>query len=234
MPSASLAARAYLAASELAQELVAARLDQNAPAGAETAAALAAAMAVGARAVVLGDVPASETLTGVVKGLKGVSRDGSFALSSVFDATRAFASVFASDKAALRSDVAAALRGFAAEENGDENKNGPRAPGALIDALVTRRDAHLFDVAWSIAAGDDAARASVPAYARVASAAAAPEPFALYAFEKAWNPSRLLAPGEAELLRKRKRSMVIVAVVGAAHVEGIARRWCKKSAERDR
>ena len=38
-PSASLAARAYLAASELAQELVAARLDQKAPAGAETAAA---------------------------------------------------------------------------------------------------------------------------------------------------------------------------------------------------
>ena len=61
-PSASLAARAYLAASELAQELVAARLDQKAPAGAETAAALAAAMAAGARAVVLGDVPASETL----------------------------------------------------------------------------------------------------------------------------------------------------------------------------
>ena len=234
-PSASLAARAYLAASELAQELVAARLDQKAPAGAETAAALAAAMAAGARAVVLGDVPASETLAGVVDGLKDASREKeeSSTLGSVLDATRAFASVFASDKAALRSDVAAALRGFAAEENGDENKNGPRAPGALIDALVTRRDAHLFDVAWSIAAGDDAARASVPAYARVASAAAAPEPFALYAFEKAWNPSRLLAPGEAELLRKRKRSMVIVAVVGAAHVEGIARRWCKKSAERD-
>ena len=239
MPSASLAARAYLAASELAQELVAARLDQKAPAGAETSAALAAAMAAGARAVVLGDVPASETLTGVADGLKGASRDkkkGGFStLSSVLDAPRAFASVFASDKAALRSDVAAALRGFAAEENGDESENEPfsRAPAALVDALVTRRDAHLFDAAWSLAARDAVTRALVPAYARVASAAAAPEPFALYAFEKAWDPSRLLAPGEAELSRKRERATVIVAVVGAAHVEGIARRWREKSAKRD-
>ena len=239
LPSASLAARAYLAASELAQELVAARLDQKAPAGAETSAALAAAMAAGARAVVLGDVPASETLTGVTDGLKGASRDkkkGGFStLSSVLDAPRAFASVFASDKAALRSDVAAALRGFAAEENGDESENEPfsRAPAALVDALVTRRDAHLFDAAWSLAARDAVTRALVPAYARVASAAAAPEPFALYAFEKAWDPSRLLAPGEAELSRKRERATVIVAVVGAAHVEGIARRWREKSAKRD-
>ena len=98
-------ARAYLAASELAQELVAARLDQKAPAGAETAAALAAAMAAGARAVVLGDVPASETLAGVVDGLKDASREKeeSSTLGSVLDATRAFASVFASDKAALRT-----------------------------------------------------------------------------------------------------------------------------------
>ena len=123
-PSASLAARAYLAASELAQELVAARLDQKAPAGAETAAALAAAMAAGARAVVLGDVPASETLAGVVDGLKDASREKeeSSTLGSVLDATRAFASVFASDKAALRNDVAAALRGFAAGEK--ENERG--------------------------------------------------------------------------------------------------------------
>ena len=239
-PSASLAARAYLAASELAQELVAARLDQKAPAGAETAAALAAAMAAGARAVVLGDVPASETLAGVVDGLKGASREkeeGSegFTLgSAALDATRAFASVFASDKAALRNDVAAALRGFAAGEKENERglgRDAPGAPAALTDALVTRRDARLFDAAWSVAARSAAARASVPAYARVASAAPPPEPFALYAFEKAWDPSRLLAPGEVELSRERDRAMVIVAVVGAAHVEGIARRWREKSAK---
>ena len=236
VPSASLAARAYLAASELAQELVAARLDQNAPAGAETAAALAAAMAVGARAVVLGDVPASETLAGVVDGLKDASREKeeSSTLGSVLDATRAFASVFASDKAALRNDVAAALRGFAAGEKENERglgRDAPGAPAALTDALVTRRDARLFDAAWSVAARSAAARASVPAYARVASVAAPPEPFATYAFEKSWDPSRLLAPGEVELSRERDRAMVIVAVVGAAHVEGIARRWREKSAK---
>ena len=235
-PSASLAARAYLAASELAQELVAARLDQKAPAGAETAAALAAAMAAGARAVVLGDVPASETLAGVVDGLKDASREKeeSSTLGSVLDATRAFASVFASDKAALRNDVAAALRGFAAGEKENERglgRDAPGAPAALTDALVTRRDARLFDAAWSVAARSAAARASVPAYARVASVAAPPEPFATYAFEKSWDPSRLLAPGEAELSRERDRAMVIVAVVGAAHVEGIARRWREKSAK---
>ena len=240
LPSASLAARAYLAASELAQELVAARLDQKAPAGAETSAALAAAMAAGARTVVLGDVPASETLAGVVDGLKGASREkeeGSegFTLgSAALDATRAFASVFASDKAALRNDVAAALRGFAAGEKENERglgRDAPGAPAALTDALVTRRDARLFDAAWSVAARSAAARASVPAYARVASAAAPPEPFALYSFEKSWDPSRLLAPGEVELSRERDRAMVIVAVVGAAHVEGIARRWREKSAK---
>ena len=235
-PSASLAARAYLAASELAQELVAARLDQKAPAGAETAAALAAAMAAGARAVVLGDVPASETLAGVVDGLKDASREKeeSSTLGSVLDATRAFASVFASDKAALRNDVAAALRGFAAGEKENERglgRDAPGAPAALTDALVTRRDARLFDAAWSVAARSAAARASVPAYARVASVAAPPEPFAMYAFEKSWDPSRLLAPGEVELSRERDRAMVIVAVVGAAHVEGIARRWREKSAK---
>lgn len=255
----SLAARAYLAASELAQELVAARLDQKAPAGAETVAALASAMAAGARAVVLGDVPASETLAGVVEGLEGVSRgakeeddekeketatataaETTKKLGSVLDASvRLLASVFASDKGALRNDVAAALRGFVfAAESRDENgsrrsaRDAPSdSPAALTDALVTRRDARLFDAAWCLA--ERGAGVSVPAYARVARAGDveendAPEAFALYALEKAWDPSRLLAPGEASF---REGAMVIVAVVGAAHVEGIARRWREKSAK---
>jgi hypothetical protein len=257
----SLAARAYLAASELAQELVAARLDQKAPAGAETVAALASAMAAGARAVVLGDVPASETLAGVVEGLEGVSlgekENGTATatagtqtkkLGSVPDASfRLLNSVFASDKGALRNDVAAALRGFVFDENEsrDENENGrstrespSELPPALTDALVTRRDARLFDAAWCLA--ERSAGVSVPAYARVKARAGddeetekdAPEALALYALEKAWDPSSLLAPSEASF---REGAMVIVAVVGAAHVEGIARRWREKSGkERER
>lgn len=263
----SLAARAYLAASELAQELVAARLDQKAPAGAETVAALASAMAAGARAVVLGDVPASQTLAGVVEGLEGVSRgakeeddekeketatataaETTKKLGSVLDASvRLLVSVFASDKGALRNDVAAALRGFVfAAESRDENgsrrsaRDAPSdSPAALTDALVTRRDARLFDAAWCLAergagvSDGDGVFLTVPAYARVARAGDveendAPEAFALYALEKAWDPSRLLAPGEASF---REGAMVIVAVVGAAHVEGIARRWREKSAK---
>jgi hypothetical protein len=257
----SLAARAYLAASELAQELVAARLDQKAPAGAETVAALASAMAAGARAVVLGDVPASETLAGVVEGLEGVSlgktANGTATatagkqtkkLGSVLDASfRLLNSVFASDKGALRNDVAAALRGFVFDENEsrDKNENGrstrespSELPAALTDALVTRRDARLFDAAWCLA--ERSAGFSVPAYARVKARAGddeetekdAPEALALYALEKAWDPSSLLAPSEASF---REGAMVIVAVVGAAHVEGIARRWREKSGkERER
>ena len=253
----SLAARAYLAASELAQELVAARLDQKAPAGAETVAALASAMAAGARAVVLGDVPASETLAGVVEGLEGVSlgekENGTATatagkqtkkLGSVLDASfRLLNSVFASDKGALRNDVAAALRGFVFDENEsrDENENGrstrdapSELPAALTDALVTRRDARLFDAAWCLA--ERSAGVSVPAYARVKARAGDDEEtekddseaLALYALEKAWDPSSLLAPSEASF---REGAMVIVAVVGAAHVEGIARRWREKSAK---
>jgi len=257
----SLAARAYLAASELAQELVAARLDQKAPAGAETVAALASAMAAGARAVVLGDVPASETLAGVVEGLEGVSlgetENGTATatagtktkkLGSVLDASfRLLNSVFASDKGALRNDVAAALRGFVFDENEsrDENESGrstrdapSELPAALTDALVTRRDARLFDAAWCLA--ERSAGVSVPAYARVKARAGddeetekdAPEALALYALEKAWDPSSLLAPSEASF---REGAMVIVAVVGAAHVEGVARRWREKSGkERER
>ena len=255
----SLAARAYLAASELAQELVAARLDQKAPAGAETVAALASAMAAGARAVVLGDVPASETLAGVVEGLEGVSlgktANGTATatagkqtkkLGSVLDASfRLLNSVFASDKGALRNDVAAALRGFVFDENEsrDENENGrstrespSELPAALTDALVTRRDARLFDAAWCLA--ERSAGFSVPAYARVKARAGDDEEkddseaLALYALEKAWDPSSLLAPSEASF---REGAMVIVAVVGAAHVEGIARRWREKSGkERER
>jgi hypothetical protein len=253
----SLAARAYLAASELAQELVAARLDQKAPAGAETVAALASAMAAGARAVVLGDVPASETLAGVVEGLEGVSlgktANGTATatagkqtkkLGSVLDASfRLLNSVFASDKGALRNDVAAALRGFVFDENEsrDENENGrstrelpSELPPALTDALVTRRDARLFDAAWCLA--ERSAGVSVPAYARVKARAGDDEEtekddseaLALYALEKAWDPSGVFAPSEASF---REGAMVIVAVVGAAHVEGIARRWREKSAK---
>jgi hypothetical protein len=253
----SLAARAYLAASELAQELVAARLDQKAPAGAETVAALASAMAAGARAVVLGDVPASETLAGVVEGLEGVSlgekENGTATatagkqtkkLGSVLDASfRLLNSVFASDKGALRNDVAAALRGFVFDENEsrDENENGrstrdapSELPPALTDALVTRRDARLFDAAWCLA--ERSAGVSVPAYARVKARAGDDEEtekddseaLALYALEKAWDPSGVFAPSEASF---REGAMVIVAVVGAAHIEGIARRWREKSAK---
>jgi hypothetical protein len=253
----SLAARAYLAASELAQELVAARLDQKAPAGAETVAALASAMAAGARAVVLGDVPASETLAGVVEGLEGVSlgktANGTATatagkqtkkLGSVLDASfRLLNSVFASDKGALRNDVAAALRGFVFDENEsrDENENGrstrdapSELPPALTDALVTRRDARLFDAAWCLA--ERSAGVSVPAYARVKARAGDDEEtekddseaLALYALEKAWDPSGVFAPSEASF---REGAMVIVAVVGAAHIEGIARRWREKSAK---
>ena len=257
----SLAARAYLAASELAQELVAARLDQKAPAGAETVAALASAMAAGARAVVLGDVPASETLAGVVEGLEGVSlgekENGTATATagtqtkkrgSVLDASfRLLNSVFASDKGALRNDVAAALRGFVFDENEsrDENESGrstrespSELPPALTDALVTRRDARLFDAAWCLA--ERSAGVSVPAYARVKARAGDDEEtekddseaLALYALEKAWDPSGVFAPGEASF---REGAMVIVAVVGAAHVEGIARRWREKSGkERER
>ena len=169
----------------------------------------AAAMAAGARAVVLGDVPASETLAGVVDGLKDASREKeeSSTLGSVLDATRAFASVFASDKAALRNDVAAALRGFAAGEKENERglgRDAPGAPAALTDALVTRRDARLFDAAWSVAARSAAARASVPAYARVASVAAPPEPFAMYAFEKSGT---LLAFSRRERLSFRANAI---------------------------
>jgi hypothetical protein len=158
----SLAARAYLAASELAQELVAARLDQKAPAGAETVAALASAMAAGARAVVLGDVPASETLAGVVEGLEGVSlgekENGTATatagtqtkkLGSVLDASfRLLNSVFASDKGALRNDVAAALRGFVFDENEsrDENENG-RSTRESPSELPARSDGRFSDPA---------------------------------------------------------------------------------------
>jgi hypothetical protein len=103
---------------------------------------------------------------------------------------------------------------------------------------VTRRDARLFDAAWCLA--ERSAGVSVPAYARVKARAGddeetekdAPEALALYALEKAWDPSSLLAPSEASF---REGAMVIVAVVGAAHVEGIARRWREKSGkERER
>ena len=183
----------------------------------------------GERAVVLGDVPASETLAGVVDGLSRVARRRLHArLGSRRDARVHLR--LRVRKAAQQGDVAAARADSppGKEKSADSGAARP-APAALTDALVTRRDARLFDAAWSVAARS-AAAPSVPAYARVASVAAPPEPFARTR-SKSWDPSRLLAPGEVELSRERDRAMVIVAVVGAAHVEGIARRWREKSAK---
>ena len=229
-PNASLTARAYLAASELAQELVAARLDQKMPAGAETVAALAAAMASGTDAVVLGDALASETLAGVVSAT-GPGGGAAVALGSLLDATRR---VVFCDEETLRKDVSAALRTLAAAEARTiSDPNDQKTENALNDALVTRRDDRLFHAAWRAAGGDAAeigGGEEVPAYVRVPRETVPTggpvsekendaSPYALYAYEKKWNPA---------VSGPERRGAVVVAVVGAAHVEGITSRWREK------
>lgn len=214
--------KVYLLLSELAQELVSVRLDQKSPSGYETVAALVSAIETGADVVVLGDVSVSETLRAVVgdnddpdetSDKKEMSSFAAF--KSLIDTAKR--TVF-SDPKRLREEIQEALR-TTGLQNEIESNNESENDAALVNALVTRRDASLFHAAWSVAGGDhlkgDAEITKMPAYVRVRDEPDVAE--STYSFDPEWTP---IGVG-----KKNK----VVAVVGAAHVDGIATRWREKS-----
>jgi hypothetical protein len=215
-------ARAYFAASEIAQEMLAWRLvtadDDGADAdatvegaGDEAVAALAASLEAGVARVVLGDARASATTAAIADAIQ--SRPGPFpgarlAASTVAAAARMIAFVSPED---LREEIACAAVG----------ERGTLADVAvadwLRDAVVDARDDRMFD-AIREAAG----------YEKVDSGKQTGPPAA--AFTLATETPRGLGEGCACYVYEAECTPwvggpIVVAVVGAAHVDGIVRRW---------
>ena len=213
-------ARAYFAASEIAQEMLAWRLitgDADAAdatvegAGDEAVAALAASLESGVARVVLGDARASATTAAIADAIQ--SRPGPFpgarlAASTVAAAARMIAFVSPED---LREEIACAAVG----------ERGTLADVAvadwLRDAVVDARDDRMFD-AIREAAG----------YEKVDSGKQTDPPAA--AFTLATETPRGLGEGCACYVYEAECTPwvggpIVVAVVGAAHVDGIVRRW---------
>ena len=215
-------ARAYFAASEIAQEMLAWRLVTGADeaadadatvegAGDEAVAALAASLEAGVARVVLGDARASATTAAIADAIQ--SRPGPFpgarlAASTVAAAARMIAFVSPED---LREEIACAAVG----------ERGTLADVAvadwLRDAVVDARDDRMFD-AIREAAG----------YEKLYSNQQTGPPAA--AFTLATETPRGLGEGCACYVYEAECTPwvggpTVVAVVGAAHVDGIVRRW---------
>ena len=237
--SSSAGARAYLAASEIAQELVARRLgdragdDSSSAAGYETVAALTAAMVAGTPRVVLGDARVSETTNAVAAAVaaadaRGVPFAGArLAAATLVDAAR----LLARDPRALRRDVESAMEDEPSVV--DANRRGGRGspsraaagiPEWLRDAIVETRDERMFRATWA-AAGGDGNGDDAPALVRTDDVEDGD--WACYVAE-GWVPRGDGGEGEksaAANAAASKRARTVVAVFGAAHVDGIVARW---------
>tara|TARA_B110000967_G_scaffold200121_1_gene235470 strand:+ start:316 stop:2280 length:1965 start_codon:yes stop_codon:yes gene_type:complete len=227
-PNTTPAARAYLVASELALEIVTIRLDQKSPAGFETVAALVHAMAGGVGVVVLGDVLVSETLSRLVGAVESNETAGKTtgtkfaAFKQLLEATTR--TVFSRPER-LKQDVEEALKalGDAGEQDPTttNEKSQDEAQTALLDALVSRRDDSLFAATWRVAGGDDlqvSDASKTPAYVRSSTNGDDRDAPSTYSFASDWKFG--------------ENNKVVVAVVGAAHLEGIAARWRRETARK--
>lgn len=236
--SSSAGARAYLAASEIAQELVARRLgdragdDSSSAAGYETVAALTAAMVVGTPRVVLGDARVSETTNAVVAAVAAADAREPFAGARLAAATLVdVARLLAMDPRALRRDVESALE----DEPSllDANRRGGRGspsraaagiPEWLRDAVVETRDERMFRATWA-AAGGDGNGDDAPALVRTDDVEDGD--WACYVAE-GWVSRGEGGEGEKSTAANAAasgRARTVVAVFGAAHVDGIVARW---------
>jgi hypothetical protein len=236
--SSSAGARAYLAASEIAQELVARRLgdragdDSSSAAGYETVAALTAAMVAGTPRVVLGDARVSETTNAVAAAVAAADARAPFAGARLAAATLVDAArLLARDPRALRRDVESALE----DEPSllDANRRGGRGspsraaagiPEWLRDAVVETRDERMFRATWA-AAGGDGNGDDAPALVRTDDVEDGD--WSCYVAE-GWGSRGEGGEGEkssAANAAASGRARTVVAVFGAAHVDGIVARW---------
>ena len=236
--SSSAGARAYLAASEIAQELVARRLgdragdDSSSAAGYETVAALTAAMVTGTPRVVLGDARVSETTNAVAAAVAAADAREPFAGARLAAATLVdVARLLAMDPRALRRDVESALE----DEPSllDANRRGGRGspsraaagiPEWLRDAVVETRDERMFRATWA-AAGGDGNGDDAPALVRTDDVEDGD--WACYVSE-GWGSRGEGGEGEKSTAANAAasgRARTVVAVFGAAHVDGIVARW---------
>ena len=227
-PNTTPAARAYLVASELALEIVTIRLDQKSPAGFETVAALVHAMAGGVGVVVLGDVLVSETLSrlvGAVESNETAGRTTGTKFAAFKQLLEATTRTVFSRPERLKQDVEEALKalGDAGEQDPTttNEKSQDEAQTALLDALVSRRDDSLFAATWRVAGGDDlqvSDASKTPAYVRSSTNGDDRDAPSTYSFASDWKFG--------------ENNKVVVAVVGAAHLEGIAARWRREAARK--
>ena len=236
--SSSAGARAYLAASEIAQELVARRLgerakdDSSSSAGYETVAALTAAMVAGTPRVVLGDARVSETTDAVAAAVAAADAREPFAGARLAAATLVDAArLIARDPTALRRDVESAMEDKPSSV--DANRRGGRGspsraaagiPEWLRDAVVETRDERMFRATWA-AAGGDGNGDDAPALVRIDDVEDGD--WSCYVAE-GWGSLGEGGEGEksaAANAAASKRARTVVAVFGAAHVDGIVARW---------
>ena len=125
----------------------------------------------------------------------------------------------------LKQDVEEALKalGDAGEQDPTttNEKSQDEAQTALLDALVSRRDDSLFAATWRVAGGDDlqvSDASKTPAYVRSSTNGDDRDAPSTYSFASDWKFG--------------ENNKVVVAVVGAAHLEGIAARWRREAARK--
>ena len=222
-------ARLYLAASEFSQTILGDAVDAGgAPPGHEAVAAIAAAMEHGVERIVLGDALASETASAVAAAID--ERGGAFAgvalaAGTAFDALRVAALTSPED---LNRAVRAAVAGKSAgngDSDGDAAGGGlasATTPPWLVDALITTRDERLFRAAWREAEGgggggdgggdDDVAFPVFTPTSRPRCLDDEYDALTYYAYDANGGAG---AGGGG----------VVVAVVGAAHFDGVVARW---------
>ena len=256
------AARAYFAASEIAQEMLAWRVlsatrhrggaegaedaegagEEGTPeggtrvedavvrgAGDEAVAALALALEAGVERVVLGDARASATTAAIADAIR--RRPGWFPGARLAASTVAAAArlVAFSSPDQLRETISSGLNGGL---NGG-GSNGTLADVAvadwLRDAVVDARDDRMFDVIRDAAGYERRWNASdgPPPAAFTRSTETPPglgEGCACYSYEAECEDS-VRAAGRSTGGSTGGLGKTVVAVVGAAHVDGIVRRW---------
>ena len=234
--SSSAGARAYLAASEIAQELVARRLgerakdDSSSSAGYETVASLTAAMIAGTPRVVLGDARVSETTDAVAAAVAAADAREPLAGARLAAATLVNAArLIARDPTALRRDVESVMEDKPSSM--DANRRGGRGspsraaagiPEWLRDAVVETRDERMFRATWA-AAGGDGNGDDAPALVRTDDVE--DSDWSCYVAEGWRGEGEEGEKSAAANAAASKAARTVVAVFGAAHVDGIVARW---------
>ena len=252
------AARAYFAASEIAQEMLAWRVlsatrkdvgddgtregtqeGGGTPevvvrgAGDEAVAALALSLEAGVERVVLGDARASATTAAIADAIR--RRPGWFPGARLAASTVAAAARLAafSSPEKLRETISSGLNGGT-----DGGSNGTLADVAVADwlrhAVVDARDDRMFDAIRDAAGYERQTRASdgPPPAAFTRSTETPPglgEGCACYRYEAECEDSVRAGRSTGESTGSARTT--VVAVVGAAHVNGIVRRWNASTSE---